>query len=84
LQHIRKTLPTKLTGLKNSVRGLHGARVPVVEPRAPTRGAGGMPRVALFGGAELLVKNNWSFMVFTTTWGGRQFPMSGPDWTALV
>jgi len=33
LQHIRKTLPTKLAGLKNSVRGLHGARRPVVGPQ---------------------------------------------------
>jgi len=32
LQHIRKTLPTKLAGIKNSVRGLHGARGPAVGP----------------------------------------------------
>jgi len=29
---MRKTLPTKLAGLKNLVRGLHGARGPVVGP----------------------------------------------------
>jgi len=33
LQHIRKTLPTKLAGIKISVRGLHRARGPVVGPR---------------------------------------------------
>ena len=32
LQHIRKTLPTKLAALKNSVRWIHGARGPAVGP----------------------------------------------------
>jgi len=32
LQHARKTLPTKLAGLKNSVRGLHGAHGSAVGP----------------------------------------------------
>ena len=45
---MRKALPTKLTGLKNLVRGLHGARGPVVGPRATTRGGRGeCPGVAL-------------------------------------
>jgi len=55
LQHIRKTLPTNLTGLKNSVRGLHAARGPVVGPRAPARGAWrGMPRGGTFRGSSTI------------------------------
>jgi len=90
LQHIRKTSLTKLTGLKNSVRG------PVLGPRAPTRGAGECPGAPLFGGAALLVKrrnSKWSFMVFTTTWWwGGTFRLApgdtsqcrGPGWTTPV